>query len=235
MWSASQLCHFDRRMYAAMLAAVDDAIGAVMRTLAEYGLTEETFVIFTADNGATREKRAGLNDQFPEAGSNGIFRGYKFSAFDGGLHPPMIMNWPGVIPQGQVIKELGCHIDMLPTLCQAAGVVAPSDRAIDGHNALPMAAAQAKSPHQAIFWASNNQLAIRKGKWKLVKDGIEYDGTPAGSKPLKDDDALFLSNVEDDPGERRNLRHEAPAVADELASEAVAWLASVSADASGKH
>jgi arylsulfatase A-like enzyme len=223
---------FERRMYAAMLAAVDDAVGTVMRTLAEYGLTEETFVIFTADNGATREKRAGLNDQIPEAGSNGVFRGYKFSAFDGGMHPPMIMNWPGVIPSGQVISELGCHIDVLPTLCQAAGVTVPSDRTIDGHNALPMAAARAKSPHAAIFWASDKQLAVRKGKWKLVKDGIDYDGTPAGSKPLTGDDALFLSNLEDDSGETRNLRHEAPAVADELASEAAAWLASVSADTS---
>jgi arylsulfatase A-like enzyme len=218
----------ERRMYAAMLAAVDDAIGEVLRTLKEYNLTEQTFVIFTADNGATREKRAGLNQQIPDAGHNGILRGYKFSAFDGGMHPPMIMNWPGVIPAGQVINEVGCHIDLLPTFCKAAGVPAPADRIIDGHDALPIATSQAKSPHDAIYWASNNQLAVRKGKWKLVKDGIVFDGTAEGSKPLAGDDAVFLSNLEEDPGESRNLRHQFPAVADELETQASEWLTDVS-------
>jgi arylsulfatase A-like enzyme len=219
---------FERRIYAAMLAAVDDAVGEVLQTLKEYNLTERTFTIFTADNGATREKRAGLNQQIPDAGHNGILRGYKFSAFDGGMHPPMVMNWPGVIPGGQVIDEVGCHIDLLPTFCKAAGARVPTDRIVDGHDSLPMATSQAKSPHDAIYWASNNQLAVRKGKWKLVKDGIVYDGTPEGSKPLIGDDALFLSNLEDDPGESRNLRHQFPAVADELETQAEKWLADVS-------
>ncbi len=218
----------ERRMYAAMLSAVDDGVGEVMQTLAQYHLTENTFVMFTADNGATREKRAGLNQQIPDAGHNGILRGYKFSAFDGGMHPPMIMNWPGVIPSGQVIDEVGCHIDILPTLCNAAGAQVPADRIIDGRDALAMATARAKSPHEALYWASNNQLAVRKGKWKLVKDGIVFDGTPEGSKPLTGDDSLFLSNLEDDPGETKNLRHEAPEVVDELASKASAWLKDVS-------
>jgi arylsulfatase A-like enzyme len=219
---------FERRMYAAMLSAVDDAVGAVLKTLNEYQLTQDTFVIFTADNGATREKRAGLNQQIPDAGHNGILRGYKFSAFDGGMHPPMIMNWPGVIPGGQIVDEVGCHIDLLPTFCKAAGVPVPSDRIIDGHDALPMATAKAKSPHEAIYWASSNQLAVRKGDWKLVKDGIVFDGTPAGSKPLTGDDALFLSNLREDPGESRNLRHENAALLDELQTEASKWLEDVS-------
>jgi arylsulfatase A-like enzyme len=218
----------ERRMYAAMLAAVDDGVGAVMRTLGEYQLTDNTLVMFTADNGATREKRAGLNQQIPDAGHNGVFRGYKFSAFDGGMHPPMVMSWPGVIPAGQTIGELGCHIDILPTLCGAAGVKVPSNRIIDGRNALPMAMARAKTPHEALYWASNNQLAIRKGKWKLVKDGIVFDGTPEGSKPLSGDDALFLSKLDEDPGETKNLRHQAPEVLDELETQALAWLQDVS-------
>ncbi len=218
----------ERGMYAAMLSAVDDVIGDVMRTLGEYNLTDRTLVMFTADNGATREKRAGLNQQVPDAGHNGILRGYKFSAFDGGMHPPMIMNWPGVIPGGQVINEVGCHVDLLPTLCKAAGAAVPGDRTIDGRDALPMATTQAKSPHEAIYWASNNQLAVRKGNWKLVKDGIVFDGTPEGSKPLTGDDALFLSNLEDDPGESRNLRHAHAEMVDELETQASKWLEDVS-------
>jgi arylsulfatase A-like enzyme len=219
---------FERRMYAAMLAAVDDAVGEVMRTVNEYGLGQDTFAIFTADNGATREKRAGLNQQIPDAGSNGILRGYKFSAFDGGMHPPMVMNWPGVVPAGQTVNEVGCHIDLLPTICKAAGVAVPGDRIIDGHDALPMATAKAKSPHEAIYWAYSNQLAVRKGDWKLVKDGIVFDGTAEGSKPLTGDDALFLSNLRDDPAESRNLRHENAALVDELQTQAAKWLEDVS-------
>jgi arylsulfatase A-like enzyme len=218
----------ERRMYAAMLAAVDDVVGEVVRTVKEYNLTEDTFVIFTADNGATREKRAGLNQQIPDASHNGILRGYKFSAFDGGMHPPMIMSWQGTIPSGQIVDEVGCHIDLLPTFCNAAGVAVPADRTIDGHDALPMATAKAKSPHEAIFWASSNQLAVRKGDWKLVKDGIVFDGTPQGQKPLTADDALFLSNLRDDPGESRNLRHEHPELVDELETQANKWLEDVS-------
>jgi arylsulfatase A-like enzyme len=217
----------ERRMYAAMLAAVDDAVGEVMRTVNEYNVGADTFAIFTADNGATREKRAGLNQQIPDAGHNGILRGYKFSAFDGGMHPPMIMNWPGVIPAGQTVSEVGCHIDLLPTFCKASGVSVPGDRIIDGRDALPMATAQAKSPHEAIYWASSNQLAVRKGNWKLVKDGIVFDGTPEGSKPLTGDDALFLSNLQEDPGESRNLRHENAALVDELETQASKWLEDV--------
>ncbi|HEX4232504.1 MAG TPA: sulfatase-like hydrolase/transferase [Bryobacteraceae bacterium] len=219
---------FERRIYAAMLAAVDEGVGEVMRTLREYDLTKDTLVMFTADNGATREKRAGLNQQIPNAGHNGILRGYKFSVFDGGMHPPMIMSWPGVIPPGQVIDEVGCHIDILPTLCQAAHAKVPDDRIIDGRNALPMATARAKSPHEAIYWASNNQLAVRKGEWKLVKNGIVFDGTPEGSRPLTGDNALFLSNLDDDPGETKNRRHEAPKLVDELETQATEWLREVS-------
>jgi arylsulfatase A-like enzyme len=218
----------ERRMYAAMLGAVDDAVGDVLRTLKEYNLTEQTFVLFTADNGATREKRAGLNQQVPDAGHNGILRGYKFSLFDGGMHPPMVMNWPGVIPSGQIVREVGCHIDLLPTLCAAAGVKIPGDRIIDGRDCLPMAVAKAKSPHEAIYWASSGQLAVRKGHWKLVKNGIVYDGTPEGSQPLTGGDQIFLSNLEEDPGERRNLRHQSPKLVDELETEASEWLAEVS-------
>lgn len=221
----------ERRMYAAMLAAVDDAVGQVMQAVRDYQLGERTFVVFTADNGATREKRAGLNQQIPDAGHNGVFRGNKFSLFDGGMHPPMIMNWPGVIPAGQTIGELGCHTDLLPTFCRAAGVAVPGDRVIEGRDALPLATAHAKSSHEAIYWSSGNQLAARKGNWKLVKNGIVYDGTPQGSQPLTGDDAVFLSNLTDDPGELHNLRHQYPAIVDELESGTSKWLK----DASGAH
>jgi arylsulfatase A-like enzyme len=217
----------ERRTYAAMIAALDDGVGLVMRTLREEGLADNTLVFFSADNGATREARAGLNQKPATAGNNTPFRGNKFSAFDGGMHVPMVVNWPGVIGGGQVVHEVGSHLDLLPTICAAAGVSPPGDRTLDGFDAMPLAASGAKSKHEAIFWSSGGQLAVRRGPWKLVKDGKTFDGTPDGNKPLTGDDALFLSNLEEDPGENTNLRHTHPEVADELATAMAHWAVEV--------
>jgi len=213
----------ERRMYASMLSAVDDAVGDVTRTLRELQLLDNTLIFFTADNGATREARAGLNQKPATAGSNYPFRGNKFSAFDGGMHPPMVMSWPGVIPKGQLRRQIGSHLDILPTICKAAGVEVPVDRTMDGYDALPMAVSNAASKHDSIFWAEGPQLAVRHGQWKLVKNGVLHDGTPEGNKPLEGDDALFLSNVDEDPGESKNLRHQYPAVVDELDTAVQRW------------
>ena len=214
----------ERRMYAAMIAALDDGIGQVMGALRDLRLLDDTLVFCSADNGATREARAGLDQKSATAGNNAPFRGNKFSAFDGGMHVPMVMSWPGVIPKGQVLQQVGSHLDLLPTIAKAAGVAAPNDRTLDGFDALPMAVAQAKSTHEAIFWSSGGQLAVRRGNWKLVKDGKTFDGTADGNKALTGDDALFLSNLDDDPGESKNLRHQYPAVADELDTLMAEWV-----------
>lgn len=216
----------ERRTYAAMISALDDAVGQVLGTLRDLRLENDTLVLFSADNGATREPRAGLNQKPATAGNNAPFRGNKFSAFDGGMHVPMVMSWPGVIPKGQTIRELGSHLDLMPTFCKAAGA-APPDRTLDGYDALPLASSQAKSPHDAIFWSSSGQLAVRRGPWKLVRNGKIFDGTPAGAKPLEGDDAIFLSNLDEDPGESKNLRHADPAMADELLTLSDRWLQSV--------
>ncbi len=212
----------ERQMYAAMLSAVDDGVGEITGLIKKLGLADNTLLIFTGDNGATREKRAGLDQKVATAGSNYPFRGNKFSAFDGGMHVPAVMSWPGVIPAGQLNHEIGCHVDLLPTIAKAAGAPLPSGRTLDGFDMMPLATAKAKSQHNAIFWSQGGQLAVRRGKWKLVENGREYDGEK--NEPLKGDDALFLSNLEDDPGERRNRRHDEPALADELSSLAHRWL-----------
>jgi arylsulfatase A-like enzyme len=138
------------------------------------------------------------------------------------MHVPMIMNWPGVIRGGQVIREIGSHLDILPTVCGAAGVPPPGDRTLDGFDALPLTTG-AKSKHDAIYWSSGGQLAVRRGPWKLVKNGKTFDGTPEGDKALTGDDAVFLSNLDEDPGEKTNLRHKNPQIADELSTALATW------------
>jgi arylsulfatase A-like enzyme len=213
----------ERRTYAGMIAALDDAVGQVMGTLRDLHLLENTLVFLGGDNGATREARAGLDQKPATAGSNAPFRGNKFSAFDGGMHVPMIMSWPGTIPKGQIVRQVGSHLDVLPTICKAAGVDPPRDRTLDGSDGLPMAVSGAASTHDAIFWSSGGQLAVRRGDWKLVIDGKTFDGTPEGNKPLAGDDALFLSNVAEDPGESKNLRHQHPEILDDLRTRIERW------------
>ena len=217
----------ERQMYAAMLSAMDDGVGEILALLDRLGLRQNTFIHYQADNGATREARAGLNQQPGRAGSNGILRGNKFSLFDGGMHVPAIQSWPGRIPAGQVISEVCMSVDLLPTICGLAGVRVPDDRTIDGRDMLPVVTEKAKSPHEAVYWASAGQLAVREGKWKLVKDGKLFDGTEHGNASLTGEDALFLSDLEKDPGETTNLRRKAPEVVDRLATMGAKWLEDV--------
>jgi arylsulfatase A-like enzyme len=217
----------ERRTYAAMLAAADDMIGNLVATLERTGQRQNTLIFLLGDNGATTERRAGLNQQTATAGNNGPYRGFKFSTFDGGMHVPGLVNWPGHIPAGKFLDEIVMTADILPTVCHLSGAALPGDRTIDGRNIWPVLTAGAPSPHEYVAWANGPQLAIRKGKWKLVLNGVVHDGTPAGEKPLTGDDAIFLSNVEENPGESRNLRHEYPRILDELQTQLKKWRSEV--------
>jgi arylsulfatase A-like enzyme len=213
----------ERRMYAAMLSAADDAIGNMVDALERSGQRENTLIFLLGDNGATTEKRAGLDQKIATAGHNKPFRGYKFSTFDGGMHVPALVNWPGHVPAGQQNKEILTTADILPTVCRLTGAVLPADRIMDGRDAWPVLTEGQASPHAFVAWTNGPQLAIRKGPWKLVLNGIAHDGTTDGEKPLTGEDAVFLSNVEQDPGETRNVRRENPGVTDELQTLLSRW------------
>lgn len=217
----------ERRMYAAMLSAADDAIGEILATLDRTGRRSNTLIFIVGDNGATTERRAGLNNQPATAGRNTPFRGFKFSTFDGGMHVPALVNWPGRVPSGQTKTQILMTADIFPTVCRLSGVPLPSDRTFDGRDIWPVLTSNAPSPHEYVAWSEGPQLAIRQAQWKLVLNGIAHDGSVTGEKPLTGDDAVFLSNVEEDPGESRNLRHQFPKVADQLQTLVQSWRKSV--------
>ena len=213
----------ERCMYAAMLAAVDDSIGEIVETLRRNGQLENTLIFFAADNGATREARAGLDQQSAHGGSNAPLRGFKFSLFDGGIRVPAILSWPAAVPAGRVTVEVGAHFDILPTVSKAAGVALPTGRTIDGRDMLPVVTMDAESPHETLFWASGGQQAARRGRWKLVLNGMTADGPRAAETRLVGDDAVFLSDIVDDPAESQNLRQRDPAVVEELTAAIKQW------------
>lgn len=211
---------FERRIYAAMVAAVDDAMGRIREALIRNGQFENTLLIFVGDNGATTEKRAGINREYATAGSNGAFRGFKFSLFDGGMHVPGFIHWPARVKpsrHGQVVQSM----DIFPTVLEAAGIPLPGE--LDGKSLMPVLANNAPSPHAEIFWTNAGQLAVRRGQWKLVINGRDYNRDPKGWEPLTGEDAMFLANLEEDPGEQRNLRRLHPKLVDELATAAQRW------------
>ncbi len=217
----------ERRVYAAMIAAVDDGVGEIRALLRALQLDGDTIIVFAADNGATTEARAGLNGQPATAGYNRGFRGYKFSLFDGGTHVPAVMAWPGHIPAGRTSSQIAAHFDLAPTLLAAAGVPPLPATHFDGANLWPAIAKGDVTNRPALHWYNSPQLAIRKGQWKLTLNGYDAAGVPDSRKPITGEDSVFLANLEQDPGEKRNLRREFPAVAAELEAELKAWLEAV--------
>jgi arylsulfatase A-like enzyme len=237
-----------RRVYAAMVSAVDDGIGEITEEVRKAGLTNNTLVFFQSDNGATIEARQTV--QFSgstprKCGSNAPFRGYKFSLFEGGIRMPAWVSWPGTIPAGQVIHEVGIGMDIFVTAAKAAGARIPSDRIIDGRDIMPMVTQNANSPHDVLFWLGQGgprqpgnlimdgeQIAVRKGKWKLILNGILGVALPTGvadEDKMKGDDLVFLVDVENDPGETTNLRFQHPDVVEELTHLVKEWRAQFSA------
>lgn len=204
----------DRATYAGMVAAVDESVGQVLARLDRHNLARRTLVLFISDHGATAEARGN-----GPVGDNGPFRGRKFSLFDGGLRVPAIVRWPGVVPAGETRDQLACSFDVAPTVVAAAGGPAAPAGAFEGKDLADVLIRNAPSPHQSLAWSSGGQDAIRAGRWKLVRHGREDDG-----RALAGADAVFLADLEADPGERTNLARSRPDVVEQLTRDLDAWL-----------
>ncbi|GGH73552.1 sulfatase-like hydrolase/transferase [Pullulanibacillus pueri] len=208
----------EQRIMAAMIAAVDDGVGEIVKTLRSIDKYEDSIIFFSSDNGPSTESRNYLDGtETPYfGGSAGQFRGHKGSLFDGGIREPAILSYPRVIPGGQVCDEVGMMMDIAPTLSAICGVDDHELQDMDGENILSMVTERAESPHQQAFWEYSGQLAVREGKWKLVKDGmLDFDRKVA--------DSLHLSDMEADPGEQKNLVDQYPDLAARLERDLEAW------------
>jgi arylsulfatase len=203
--------------YADTLADLDHAVGAVMRTLREKKIEQETIVIFTSDNGPW------LNFG-RHAGSAGPFREGKGTTFEGGVRVPFIVRWPGVVKPGGETDALAANIDIVPTLLEAAKAASPKNE-IDGVSILPVLKEGKVSPRKTFAYYYGDRLeAVRKGKWKLhlphayrsYVDMIpaEVDGYPA--KTHQRQIGLSLYDLDRDPGEKEDLSAAQPEMVKEL-------------------
>ena len=151
-----------RRIFAAMLANLDDSVGAVLDKLDAEGLRENTLVIFLSDNGGpTRELTS----------SNAPLRGEKGQVYEGGLRVPFLMRWPGKLKAGETYPEMVSALDIVPTVAKAAGATLPKKKH-DGvdllHYVHDFLSADEK-PHDQLFWRIGNRHALRHGDWKIVR------------------------------------------------------------------
>lgn len=209
----------DRRIMAAMISAMDDGIGRVIEALEHSGKSENTFLFFSSDNGPSTEQRNWLDgrEDLYYGGSAGIFKGHKYSLFEGGIREPAIMCYPNVIAPGQVCDKIGFMLDIFPTMLTLAGGNPENG---DGFNILPMLTEAADTPHQHLFWEYNGQLALREGNWKLILNG-KLDFVRSA------DDTVFLCNLEDDPSERVNRKDAQPELVARLSLVLQTWYSQV--------
>ena len=190
-----------RRIYAAMLSAMDDAVGRVLAKIRELNQEENTLIFFTSDNGGPTPQTTSRNDPL---------RGYKGSLFEGGIRVPLLMQWKGRVPAGIVYDMPVMGFDIHATVLEAAKIPLSADERIDGVNLIPfLTGQQAGSPHEVLFWRAGSQHAVRMGDWKLLHDG-------RGGR-----DMLF--NLAEDIGETRDLSSEKPEILRQLQAAYEKW------------
>jgi arylsulfatase A-like enzyme len=191
-----------RRTLAAMICALDDAVGATLRAVKATGAEENTLVFFISDNG-------GPISVVPC--SNGSLRAGKGSVHEGGIRVPFLVSWPAKLPKGKEYAQPVIQLDFFATAAAVSGAKIPDGVKLDGVNLIPfLSGEKAGAPHDHLFWRTGGgeQLAVRAGDWKWLRQ--------RGSQPQ-------LYNLANDLGEKTDLAAQEPAKAAELEKAALAW------------
>ena len=199
--------------YADFCMEVDDTVGQVLSALEESGLSENTIVIFTADNGCAYYigvKQFEQQGHFP----SGIYRGYKGGTFEGGHRVPFLVRWPATVQPKTKNDQTICLTDLLATCADIVKEPLPKNAAEDSLSFLPALRGQAidTSKRQGVVHHDfDGQFAIRKGKWKLLAKATEGLGTRRNFGNLP-----HLYDLQRDPGETKNVANQHPEVVKEL-------------------
>lgn len=207
---------WDRQVMAAMISAVDDGVGEIKNELIRQGIADNTIIYFQSDNGPSRESRNWLDGRTDlyYGGTSGIFKGHKFSLFEGGIRIPAVLSWPEKISQ-RVIDTPHISADIFPTILEACGGNA-ANYELDGKSLVPLLEGEGDALHEYLFWEMEGQTAVRKGKYKLVINGRLEEFSEV-------QDEYFLADLESDPGERINLAKELPELCEQLKNAALEW------------
>jgi arylsulfatase A-like enzyme len=195
-----------RADYAAMVERVDQGVGDILAALDRLGLSGNTIVIFTNDNGGEW-----LSD-------NGPLFHRKTTVWEGGIRVPALIRWPGRIQPGRVSDQVGMTMDLTASILAATGTPVPDGAALEGIDLFPILEGDAPEVERTLFWrtaGAGGQLAVRSGDWKLVVDRA----------------ATFVFNLRADPGERNDLANQRQDVANRLRTLVTQWQNDVDAEA----
>jgi len=195
-----------KRIYAAMVDSMDQAIGKILETIDAKGITDNTFVLFFSDNGGTRY------------GDNGPWRGGKGAVYEGGVRVPAVVRWPARIRGGNIVDAMMGYIDVYPTVKSIAGITEPDPNPLDARDMLEVFRGKAKAPKRDWFsyiaQGNPDKTAVCDGTWKLVVLGgsvldVKLDkATLRGDSKTKPSVELF--RLDRDPGEQTNLASQHP-------------------------
>lgn len=193
-----------RRKYAGLVAAMDDAVGAVLDKLHAAQLAEQTLVIFLSDNGGPSVTGS----------TNTPLNGEKTTTWEGAIRVPFVLSWPGRLPAGKTYAEPVIQLDLLPTILAATGTSIEDSAQLDGVNLLPyLSGDKSESPHKSLYWRFGEQIALRQGDWKLLM--VRGDKKPR------------LYNLKDDVGEMTDLAAANPELLRRLQADWDAWNATL--------
>jgi len=207
--------------YGDFVAQTDWSLGRVLAALDRNGLTDNTLIIFTSDNGSHWPE--GQMEEFGHDANNG-WRGMKADIWEAGHRVPFIARWPGTIEPGSISQQTLCLTDIFATCVEALGEDLPDDAAEDSISFLSVLNGQATQPvREAIVHHSlGGTFAIRQGDWKLVLGNLGSGGFTAprnlrpGSEDAPEGIGGQLYNLSNDPAEQHNVWAENPEVVDEL-------------------
>lgn len=193
--------------YAGMVSYLDDQVGQLIQQLKDLGLYDNTLIIFTSDNGPTYTGGADskwFDSAKPFKNDNGWVKGY---THEGGIRVPMIASWPGNIEPGTSSDHISAFWDVLPTLCEVAGI--DTDYENDGISFFPtLVNSKSQEKHDFLYWefpSYQGQQAVRMGKWKGLRLDI-----------FKGNMDIELFDLENDPQEQNNIAAEHPEIVEEI-------------------
>jgi arylsulfatase A len=196
-----------RADYVRILERADQGVGQILAALDKRGLTRNTLVIFTNDNGGEWLSR------------NAPLFHRKQSVWEGGVRVPLIMRWPGRIPANRTTNQVGIIMDLTATIAAATGSPVPPDAKLEGLDLIPLLQAKAKPAERTLFFRytlpARRQRAVRQGDWKVLVDGAN----------------TMLFNLAKDPGERHDLAAERQDIVAKLFPLIATWEADVDAEA----
>ena len=197
-----------RRDYAAMLERADQGVGRIVDTLQRLGLTRNTLVIFTNDNGGEWLSR------------NAPLYHRKDTLWEGGIRVPLIMKWPDRIAAGRTSSQVGIVLDLTATIVAATNSPVPADAKLEGVDLLPLLTSRTPLERTLFFriTGTRQQRAVRQGDWKLLLD--------AGD--------VLLFNLRQDVGEHTDLARERPDIARRLRPLITEWEKDVDSEAKAR-